>query len=188
MKFKYLLALGVAAWAAMFASIASAQTTPVVLQLPVYLDNNVGNVKDLGNGPMEIKIVQGSAQLWTMQGSGVGQTAGGQSATGVTLTATPTTVPCVGCNITSGTTSTSSLTVAAYNGGLIITLSAAATVATGSTLSWGAACPTSVGSNPVLNTQGGIINDLPFNTLARMCGASQFSTGGVILPFAIGAH
>lgn len=177
-----------AAFLALLPGVALAQVTPVVLQLPIYLQNNVGQVSDLGNGPMEIKIVQGSAQLWTMQGSGVGQTAGGSSSTAISLTATPLTPPCVGCNLGLSAPGVSNLVVASFNGATQIGLTAATTIATGTTLVWGAACPTSVGSNPVLNTQGGIINDLPFNTLARICGASQFATGGVILPFAIGAH
>lgn len=191
----YLLSVGRAvaiaalvAAASLFCGNADAQTTPVVLQLPVYLNNNVGQVYDFGNGPMEIKIVQGSAQLWTSQGTGIGQTPGGSSSTAVNLTAVPTSPPCIGCNLGLTTPGVSNLVVASYNGVTQIGLTAATTIATGTTLVWGSPCPTSVGSTPVLNTQGGIINDLPFNTLARMCGASQFSAGGVVLPFAIGAH
>jgi hypothetical protein len=171
------------------AAPAFAQVTPAVLQLPVYLNNNVGQVYDFGNGPMEFKIVQGSAQLWTMQGSGTSQTV--SASTSVTLNASAAAnPPCIGCNIQSlgAAPGATSLTVASFNGTTGIGLSAAVSIISGTTLQWGVACPTSVGSNPVLNTQGGIINDLPFNTLARLCGASQFSAGGVVLPFAIGAH
>lgn len=181
-------AVAVVAILALIGGNAHAQTTPTVLQLPAYLNNNVGQVYDFGNGPMEFKIVQGSAQLWTMQGSGTSQTV--SASTSVTLNAVPASPPCVGCNIQSlgAAPGASSLTVASFNGVTLIGLSAAASIISGTTLQWGSACPTSVGANAVLNTQGGIINDLPFNTLARLCGASQFSAGGVVLPFAIGAH
>lgn len=163
---------------------ALAQT---VVPLPVFVDNNQGAVKDLGNGPTEIKMLQGSAQLFTMNGSGVGSTSG--SSTSLTLTAVPTTAPCVGC-IISGTGITSGTTVSAYNGVTSITLSAAMTVAASTAVAWGAACPTTFTPpiTGVILVQAGVGADLPLYTQARVCAAGQFAAGATLLQFPIGAH
>lgn len=172
----------VVALAAFFPGKADAQS---VLSLPVYLNNNVGQVYDFGNGPLEFKVVQGSAQLWTMSGSGTIQTL--SASTSITLNASAAAAPpCVGCAI-SGPGLTTQL-VTAFNGTTGITISAVATSASGNTLSWGVACPASVGANATLQVGATAGNDLPFFTTARLCGASQFSAGGVVLPFTIGAH
>lgn len=165
---------------------AGAQT---VVQLPVFVTNTQGSVKDLGNGPTEIRILQGSAQLWTMQSSGTGQTINGLSSTTVALISTPTVVPCVGC-IISGTGITTGTTVSALGAnGTSLTLSAAMTIATATTLSWGAACPSSVsGANPVMLVQAGVGADLPLYTESRVCGAGQYAAGATLLQFPIGAH
>lgn len=144
-----------------------------------------GAVKDLGNGPTEIKIVQGNFGLFTSSGSGTGSTSG--SATPLTLTATPTTVPCVGCVI-SGTGITSGTTVISYNGGLIVGLSAAMTVASGTAVAWGAACPGAPPTNPMALVQAGVGGDFPMYTQARVCAYGANGPGGVLLQFAIGAH
>lgn len=157
----------------------------VVTQLPVYINNNVGQVYDFGNGPLEIRMLVGSAQIFTSQGSGIGSTSG--SSTTLTLTATPTTAPCVGC-IISGTGITSGTTVAAFNGTTTITLSAAMTVAASTPLAWGAACPASVGASVVIQQQAGVGGDLPLYTQARICAGAQYGVGASVLPFAIGAH
>lgn len=160
----------------------------VVTQLPVYLDNGPNQVYDFGNGPMEIRVVQGNASLFTSSGTGVGSTSG--SSTALTLTATAAaTPPCVGCVI-SGTGITSGTTVTAFNGTTGITLSAAMTVASSTALAWGVACPaSSVGQKVMLVQPGaGGGNDIPLYTQARICGGSQYTAGAIVVPFVIGAH
>lgn len=155
----------------------------VVTQLPAVV--NANTVLDLGNGPLELRFVQGSAFLFTAQGSGIGSTSG--SSTSLTLTAVPTTAPCVGC-IISGTGITSGTTVAAYNGVTSLTLSAAMTVAASTPLAWGATCPTSIGSVPAVPVQASVGNDVPLYTQARICAAGAQGAGAQVLPFPIGAH
>lgn len=155
-----------------------------VTQLPVYIQNNNGQVYDFGNGPLELRVVLGSAQIFTSSGSGLGATA---ATTAVTLAATPATPPCVGCGISGGGIPAGD-TVAAYNGTTGITLAVAATTTVASqTISWGAACPASRGASPVMGIQVGG-GDLPLFTSARICGTAQFAAGAQVLPFAIGAH
>lgn len=179
-----MLRAGVVALLALaFALPAAAQT---VTRLPIYTGNNPNEVVDLGNGPTEIRVLGGNAQIWTMQGSGTGQTAGGGSSTAVILTATPTTVPCVGCVI-SGTAVTTGTTVSAYSG-TSITLSAAMSVATSTTLSWGAACPSTVPAAPVMLVQGAVGADLPLYTESRICTSGQNGAGATLLLYPIGAH
>lgn len=159
----------------------------VVTQLPVYLDNS-GVVYDFGNGPLEVRIIQGNASLFTSSGIGVGSTSG--SSTTLTLTATAAAnPPCVGCVI-SGTGITSGTTVAAFNGTTTVTLSAAMTVAASTPLAWGVACPSSTAGQKVMLVQPGAGggNDIPLYTQARICGGSQYTAGAIVVPFAIGAH
>ncbi len=143
---------------------------------------------DVGNGPVEFRMLTGQMGVATSQASGVGQTSGGGSSTSVILTAVPATPPCVGCQI-SGTAITSGTTVSAFNGVTTLTLSAAMSVATSTTLSWGAACPT---PNPTATSvalvQAGVGGDLPFYTQARVCAYGVNGPGGQFLNFAIGAH
>lgn len=177
-------ALPVLLFAALLPASAFAQ---VVTQLPVYIDNS-GVVYDFGNGPLEIRVVQGNASLFTSSATGVGSTSG--SSTALTLTATAAAnPPCVGC-IISGTGVTSGTTVAAFNGTTGITLSAAMTVAASTALAWGVACPTSSAGQRVLLVQPGAGggNDVPLYTQARICGGSQYTAGAIVVPFAIGAH
>lgn len=170
---------------ALFASLLSA-SAQVVTQLPVYLDNS-GVVYDFGNGPLEIRTMNGNAGIFTSSGTGVGSTSG--SSTTLTLTATAAAnPPCVGCVI-SGTGITSGTTVAAFNGTTTVTLSAAMTVAASTALAWGVACPTSgAGQKQMLIQPGQPAGDIPLYTQARVCGVSQYNAGATILPFAIGAH
>lgn len=168
------------ALAAMVPLPALAQT---VVQVPTVI--NTRTVVDLGNGPTEIRTIQGNLGLFTSQGSGTGSTSG--SATLLTLTATPTTVPCVGC-IISGTGITSGTTVSAYDGGLKITLATLMTVPSSTALAWGAACPAAPPSNPLALVQAGVGSDLPFFTQARVCAYGGNGPGGLIAQFAIGAH
>lgn len=166
-------------------ALPEAAPAQVVTQLPVYVNNNIGLVYDFGNGPLELRVLQGSFQLGTSTGTGVGSTSG--SSTTLTLTATPAVAPCVGC-IISGAGITSGTTVAAFNGTTTITLSAAMTVAASTPLAWGAACPTAPGTNPIALVQAGIGGDMPLYTQGRICGWAQFGAGATVLPFAIGAH
>lgn len=163
------------------APIAKAQT---VTQLPQFVAPHA--VFDLGNGPTEVRMLTGNMAVATSQNSSVGQTAGGTSSTTLTLTATPTTVPCVGC-IISGTAITSGTTVSSYSG-VTIGLSAAMSVATGTTVSYGAACPANQPTIPVALVQAAVGADLPFYTQARVCGYGANGPGGQFVQFAIGAH
>lgn len=181
------LALAAGAIAAMLFAMALPARAQVVTQLPVYIDNS-GVVIDFGNGPLEIRVIQGNATLFTSSGTGVGSTSG--SSTTLTLTATAAAnPPCVGC-IISGTGITSGTTVAAFNGTTTITLSAAMTVAASTALAWGVACPASAAGQKVMLVQPGAGggNDIPLYTQARICGGSQYTAGALVVPFAIGAH
>lgn len=156
---------------------APAQT---VTQLPAVVTSTV---KDFGNGPMELKVVQGNAIIATSQSGGTSGNATSAS-TALTVTATPATPPCVGCVI-GGTGITAGTTVTATSG-TSITLSAAMTVATSATLTWGAACPSSLSSGSFI--QASVGGDWPLYTYARVCGQSPNGPGAMVLPFAIGAH
>lgn len=183
---KHLLNAMRASAVAVVALLPATAFAQVVTQLPVYINNNVGSVYDFGNGPLELRVLVGSLQLATQQGSGLGSTSG--SSTTLTLTATAAAnPPCVGC-IISGTGITSGTTVAAFNGTTGITLSAAMTVAASTPLAWGVACPSTPGTIPVIQAQAGVGSDLPLYTQARICGWAQFGVGATVLPFTIGAH
>lgn len=173
----------VAALAFFAPAVAFAQ---VVSQVPTFTGNAPGIVKDLGNGPTEIRVVQGNAQVFTMQGSGVSTTV--TASTAMTLTASAAAnPPCVGC-IISGAGITSGTTVAAFNGTTGITLSAAMTVANNTPVAWGMACPSTVGSNPVMLVQASVGLDLPLYTQSRVCVAGQNTVGATLLQYPIGAH
>jgi hypothetical protein len=173
----------IAALLALLPSFAFAQ---VVTPLPIYTQNNPGQVTDLGNGPLEVRVLLGNAQIFTSSATGVGSTSG--SSTTLTLTASAAAnPPCVGC-IISGAGITSGTTVTAFNGTTGITLSAAMTVAASTPLAWGVACPSTLGTGPVMQVQAGVGGDLPLYTQARLCASGQYAPGAVLLPFAIGAH
>lgn len=126
-------------------------------------------VVDFGNGPLELRAVAGPSYIFTSQGSGVGSTSG--SSTALTLTGTPTTPPCVGCQI-SGAGINSGTTVAAYNGTTGVTLSAAMSVPASTALSWGAACPsTTSGLTKYIQAQPGV-DYWQLYTSARICAGS----------------
>lgn len=190
--FYNLLRVAAVAAAALFAMLppegVQAQT---VTQQPQFVAPRT--VLDLGNGPQELKILTGSAGIFTSQGSGVGSTSG--SSTALTLTATPVTAPCVGC-ILSGTGITSGTTVSAFNGTTTITMSSAMTVSASTAIAWGAACPVSTQSAPAVPAASflmalvaaGVGGDFPFNTQARMCAYGATGPGAQLLSFTIGAH
>jgi hypothetical protein len=157
-----------------------------IAQTVVAVPTNVTarTVVDLSNGPTEIRVLQGNMGLFTSQGSGTGSTSG--SATPLTLTATPTTVPCVGC-IISGTGITPGTTVISYSYPTI-GLSAAMTVATGTAVAWGAACPAAPPTVGIQLVQAAVGSDIPMYTQARVCAYGGNGPGATILQFAIGAH
>ncbi len=167
-------------------ALAAALSEPALAQTVVQVPTNVATrtVVDLGNGPTEIRVLGGNMGLFTSQSSGVGSTSG--SATLLTLTATPLTVPCTGC-IISGTGITSGTTVSAYSG-VSVTLSAAMTVASSTAVAWGAACPSAPPSAPLALVQAAVGADLPMYTQARVCAYGGTGPGATITQFAIGAH
>lgn len=133
---RFLLALSFLLCTAFHAHAQNAITLPIAANA----------VADLGNGPIKVRMIAGNASIFTSQGSGIGSTSG--SSTTLTLTATPAIPPIVG-GLISGAGITSGTTVAAYNGTTGITLSAAMTVAGGTTVSWSAACPSTPPSNVI---------------------------------------
>lgn len=172
------------ALAALLVAMASwGASAQVVTQLPQFAAPST--VLDMGNGPQEIRMLDGSMGVFTSQGSGVGSTSG--SSTSLTLTGTPTTAPCVGC-IISGTGITSGTTVAAFNGTTAVTLSAAMTVAASTAVAWGAACPSTPGSARQALLRASVGGDVPLYTQARLCASGNTGPGGSFLSFAIGAH
>lgn len=171
------------------ASQAGAQT---VTPLPVYTDNQPGNVRDLGNGPLELRVLGGNGQIFVMSGTAnatsVTNSTGTQGASTVlNLTATPTTLACVGC-ILSGPGIPSGATVISLNGSTQMSISNTVNLNAATPISFGVACPASVGSNPVMLVQSGVGADLPLYTQARVCASGQNAAGATLLPFAIGAH
>lgn len=160
----------------------------VVTQLPTAVTPNV--MKDLGNGPLEIRVLQGSVQIFTSQFQATGTAPG---TTALTLTGTPATPPIIGgfitCNVPTACSIPANTTVTAYNGTTLITLSAAATI-TAAAVNYGAACPAAPagGTAVLLQGPGGADSDLPLYTQARLCAWQQFGPGATLLPFAIGAH
>jgi hypothetical protein len=178
---RFYLTIALLALAAAFSEPALSQT---VVQVPTVVVSNT--VVDLGNGPTEIRTLQGNLGLFTSSGSGVGSTSG--SSTTLTLTASAAAnPPCVGC-IISGTGITSGTTVAAFNGTTGITLSAAMTVAASTALAWGQACPTTQPSNPLALVQAAVGSDFPMYTQARVCAYGVRGPGAMLAQFAIGAH
>jgi hypothetical protein len=121
-------------------------TTSVLAQTAITLPIAANAVADIGNGPIKVRMVAGNASIFTSQGSSVGSTSG--ASTALTLTATPATPPIVG-GLISGSGITSGTTISAYNGTTGITLSAAMTVAGGTAVAWGAACPSTPPSNVI---------------------------------------
>lgn len=175
------LAITPLALAAAFGEPALAQT---VVQVPVNV--NTRTVADLGNGPTEVRMIQGNMGLFTAQGSGIGSTSG--SSTTLTLTATAAAnPPCVGCVI-SGAGITSGTTVSAFNGTTGITLSAAMTVASATPVAWGQACPSAPPSAPFALIQAAVGGDFPMYTQARVCAYGGNGPGGLYTQYPIGAH
>lgn len=161
-----------------------AVSAQVVIALPQNVNNGI--VLDLGNGPLELRIVQGNMLLATNQGAGVSNTVTATTAM-VLQSSAAANPPCVGC-IISGAGITSGTTVAAFNGTTGITLSAAMTVANNTPVAWGVACPATLAGLPVSPVQAGVGGDIPMYTQARICAGALSTPGAAILPFPIGAH
>ena len=180
----------------LFGTLAAANAQTVTRQ-PFFAATN--SWVDLGNGPLELMPIEGSSIAYASSGTAT-STAVSASVT-MTLSAVPAVSPCVGC-IISGTGITSGTTVAAYNGGTgVITLSAAMTVANGTAVSYGAACPTSgiptapsAAGNSLsapLNLRAGVepfTAGIPLYSQARLCLYGGQQQGGTVVTFAIGAH
>lgn len=189
-------------YGAFIAALALLAAVPAVAQTVTTSPSFVAprTVLDMGNGPQEIKMLTGNMGVFTSSSSGASGNATSSSTT-VTLavgSAAPATPPCVGC-IISGTGITSGTTVSAYTpGSTSFTLSAAMSIATGTTLSWGAACPTSTQTTPVQPPATNLMaliqpgqppsGDYPFYTQARLCAYGATGPGGQFLTFSIGAH
>lgn len=176
-------AASVAVALAFLLALAPAVKAQTVTAQPQFVAPNA--LLDVGNGPTEFRMLTGSMAIATSQGSGVGSTIG--SATRLNLTATPTTVPCVGCAISGGTI-TFGTTVTSYDGGLIVGMSSPLNVASSTTVSWGAACPASRPTAAVALVQANVGADLPFYTQARICAYGVSGPGGQFVTFPIGAH
>lgn len=178
----------IARFRAALAALALLAPAPALAQTVVAVPTVVvpKTVVDLGNGPTEIRTLQGNMGLFTSQGAGVGSTSG--SSTTLTLTATAAAdPPCVGC-IISGTGITSGTTVAAFNGTTSITLSAAMTVASSTALAWGQACPAAPPTAALALVQAAVGSDFPMYTQARVCAYGGNGPGALLAQFAIGAH
>jgi hypothetical protein len=192
------------------AQVTSQQITATALPLPIVI-NPAPGVTDFGNGPLELRIVQGSARFATSSGSGVAAgSACGTCATGlpsytgqgvltvqypstlIILNATPTTPPCVGCLISAGANpSLTSITIPQYvfvtaASGTQISVSTNVTINAQTPLAWGAACPTTPAV--AIPMQASVGGDIPFYTLARLCGYGNNGPGAAVLPFPIGGH
>ena len=124
--------------------------------------------QDLGNGLIKVRMIAGNASIFTSQGSGVGRHIGlvydfdvdGNASDGAAF---------VG-GLISGAGITSGTTVAAYDGVTSVTLSAAMTVAGGTTVSWGAACPSTPPSNVIQASP--MAGYYVMYTQARVCAVS----------------
>lgn len=177
----------IAALLALVPGIALAQSA--VTQQPLFVAPRT--VLDMGNGPLEVQLITGSAGFFTSQGSGVGS----GTTTAITLTATPPVPPCVGCAI-SGAGITGTTLVTAYNGTTGITVNTSQTIGASTPLSWGAACPVSTQTTPVqppttslmAMLQAGVGGAVPFGTGARLCSFGAYGPGAQFVTFTIGAH
>lgn len=170
---------------AMLPGLVLAQTA---VKQPYVVNNQAWT--DIGNGPIEVLPVEGNGNLYTRGSTGVGSTSG--SSTALTLTATPTFPPCVGCvisgtGITAGTTVTATSTTS-------VTLSAAMTVASSTALAWGVACPTTgapptnaATSVPLNMRSSASPTRFPIYSSARICAYGGQQGGATMLAFPIGS-
>lgn len=166
---RFLFALLALCCTALAANAQSAITLPIP----------ANTAADLGNGPLNVRIIQGNASIFTAQGSGLGSTSG--TSTLLTLTATPATAPLVG-GLISGSGITSGTKITAYDGTTGITLSANATVAASTPVAWGAACPSSAAGIPAHYITASIsAGYYLMDTQARVCAVSPGSPVNTLL-------
>lgn len=199
-----LAVVALAALAAAF-SDAHAQTSD---KQPRFIQNQ--QWVDLGNGPTEILVTEGSGELYASGGGGIGTSAG---TTALTLATTPSAAntPAVGAVITCAASNTitpctipAATTITAFNGTTGITTSVATTV-TAANLVWGSACPAGTAANvpgvapgtvgtlgAALNLRGvggstGPHSAVPIYSTARLCMYGGVQAGLLFLTFPIGA-
>jgi hypothetical protein len=181
---KFLLAMAMLLGIAL-PDVAAAQ---VVVPLPVAL--NANSVVDLGNGPLELRVLLGNAWLFTASGSST-ETAGTSGSPNLTVALNLSPAPLVGA-IVSGVGVVSGTTVVSYTAGTgVIVLSANLSANAAGVYSFGIACPAFAAGLPTPNIAlqaGGSQNDLPIYTQARICGYAANGPGATLLPFPIGAH
>ena len=186
-----------------FVGIGAPAAAQTVVSLPSYVNPGTGPI-DFGNGPLELKVIQGNAIFTTSQGFGAVSSA---NSTLIVLTATPTSPPCVNSLIATNTSLncaiggggiTSGTLVGSYNAStgtgtgtgpsIGVTNLQPALLSAGMTIGWGAACPT----NPTAGAglQASVGGDTPFYATSRICGYSPANSGpgAAVMPFAIGAH
>jgi hypothetical protein len=179
---KFLLAL-----AALLAMALPARAQ-VVVALPIAL--NANSVVDLGNGPLELRVLLGNAWLFTAQGSST-ETAGTSGSPNLTVALNLSPAPLVGA-IVSGVGVVSGTTVVSYTAGTgVIVLSANLSANAAGVYSFGVACPAFAGGLPTPNIAlqaGNAQSDLPIYSQARICGYAANGPGAAVLPFPIGAH
>ncbi len=180
---------------------AAAQT---VTSMPAYVNPGAAGY-DFGNGPIELKVIQGNAIFTTSQGFG---TVSSMAGTLIVLTATPTSPPCVNSTLATLVTLNCAIGGGAITSGTLVGSYNASTgtgtgtgpsigvnnlgnnpLIAGMTVGWGAACPASI-SGPAVPVQASVGGDFPFSTTARVCGYSPASSGpgAAVLPFTLGAH
>lgn len=196
---RYLLKIALAV-AVLLPGVAEAQT---VTTIPAFVVP--GKNYDFGNGPIELKVVQGNALFATSQGFG---TISSVSSTLITLTATPTNLPCItgsnatftfyNCAIGGGGITTGSL-VGSFNPStgsgtgtgpsIGVPNLQASQVQAGMQVGWGSACPASLGTSPAQAAQASVGGNFPFWTTARICGYSPQNTGpgATVMPYSITA-
>lgn len=181
-KLRNIVAAAALAAVAFLPSFVAAQS---VTPQPAYIASDGAN--DFGNGPVEMKVLQGNAAIAAATSSG---TVASSTATLLTMSATPTLPPCVGCVIQGATAATTSVVTSSGN---TITLAATIGAVTGgsTTIAWGIPCTTSppagVRVAPVSSGQPGG-TDLPFYSYGRICGYGANGPGAMVLTFPIGAH
>jgi len=179
---KYFRTLVALAAAVLLSAAAMAQT---VAPQPGYVDP--GSINDFGNGPLEVKILTGSAQIGAALETGTLATS---TATILTMVTTPTTLPCVGCYVGSNAGATTTTVVSATGKTISLTATLGALTPGTSVIAWGIPCAAApvTGQKAALLQAGQPSGDYPFYTAGRICGYAQNGPGAMVLTFPIGAH
>lgn len=187
---KVLLALATL-FAVLAPGLASAQT---VTQMPAFVAPRA--VLDLGNGPLEIMPLTGSAGIFTSSSTSV-STAGTSGSPNLTVALNLSPAPLVGGAV-SGTGVAAGSTVVSYTAGTgVIVLSANLAANASGTYAFGTACPVSTQAAPVQPpvamafVQAGtsdVLQGIPFYTTARLCAYGATGPGMQFVSFPQGAH